>query len=71
MLQVRVQDASTGLVFFNFADRQADSGETYGTDNLIQTIIDNNFKFNLRKKGSTPNTASYDAAYSKGGNVWD
>ena len=71
LLQVRVQDASTGLVFFNFADRRADSGETYGTDNLIQTIIDNNFKFNLRKEGSRTNTTSYDAAYSKGGNVWD
>lgn len=69
-LQQRDENASLGLVFFNFADKQA-TGQQYGTDNLIQTIIDNNFKFNLRKKGSTTNTASYDAAYSKGGNVWD
>jgi len=70
-LQERTQNASTGLVFFNYADKQEGSGAQYGTDQLIQTIIDNNFKFNLRKKGSTTNTASYDAAYSKGGNVWD
>ena len=71
LLQTRSENASTGLVFFNYADKQQDSGVRYGTNELIQTIIDNNFKFNLRKKGSTPNTASYDAAYSKGGNVWD
>ena len=70
-LQERTENASTGLVFFNFADKQANSGVKYGTNELIQTIIDNNFKFNLRKEGSTTNTTSYDAAYSKGGNVWD
>lgn len=70
-LQKRTENASTGLVFFNFADKQAGSGVEYETNELIQTIIDNNFKFNLRKKVSTTNTASYDAAYSKGGNVWD
>ena len=71
LLQTRSENASTGLVFFNYADKQQDSGVRYGTNELIQTIIDNNFKFNLRKKGSTTNTTSYDAAYSKGGNVWD
>lgn len=71
LLQTRSENASTGLVFFNYADKQQDSGVKYGTNELIQTIIDNNFKFNLRKEGSTTNTTSYDAAYSKGGNVWD
>lgn len=70
-LQTRDANASLGLVYFNFADKQPTSGAQYGVDYMIQTVIDNNFKFNLRKKGSTPNTASYDAAYSKGGNVWD
>lgn len=70
-LQKRTENASTGLVFFNFADKQPGSGVLYETNELIQTIIDNNFKFNLRKEGSTTNTTSYDAAYSKGGNVWD
>ena len=54
-LQERDANASLGLVFFNFADKQA-TGQQYGTDNLIQTIIDNNFKFNLRKRGSSTDT---------------
>lgn len=54
-LQERDANASLGLVFFNFADKQA-KGQQYGTDNLIQTIIDNNFKFNLRKRGSSTDT---------------
>lgn len=70
-LQTRGQNASTGLVFFNFADKQTDSGVKYGTNELIQTVIDNNFKFNLRKEGSGTSTANYDASYSAGGNVWE
>lgn len=54
-LQERDANASLGLVFFNFADKQ-DTGKKYGTDNLIQSIIDNNFKFNLRKEGSSTDT---------------
>lgn len=70
-LQVRDKNASLGLVFFNYADKQPNSGQEYETDELIQTVIDNNFKFNLRKEGGSTNTTSYDAAYSNGGNVWD
>lgn len=55
-LQERDANASLGLVFFNFADKQQNSGQQYGTDNLIQSIIDNNFKFNLRKEGSSTDT---------------
>lgn len=51
-LQRRTANASTGLVFFNYADKQDNSGKLYGTDELIQTVIDNNFKFNLRKTGN-------------------
>lgn len=72
-LQTRSQNASTGLVFFNFADKQEGSGVKYETDELIQTIIDNNFKFNLRKEGSsetpTPSTQA-DASFANGGSVW-
>ena len=50
ILQRRTANASLGLVFFNFADKQQNSGQKYQSDWLIQTIIDNNFKFNLRKK---------------------
>lgn len=70
-LQTRVENASLGLVFFNFADKQEGSGQAYETNELIQTVIDNNFKFNLRKEGSGTSTANYDASYSAGGNVWE
>ncbi len=51
-LQTRGENASTGLVFINFADKQAGSGQEYRSDEIIQTIIDNNFKFNLRKRSN-------------------
>lgn len=71
-IQRRGQDASLGVVLMNFADKQAGSGAEYGCDALIQTIINNNFTFALRKKASTT-TTTYNAAYSKGGNAigWD
>lgn len=70
-LQNRTENAGLGLVFMNFADKQEKSGPEYKSDWLIQTLIDNNFKFALRKKGST--TTSYDANYANGGNAigWD
>lgn len=73
-LQARTQNASLGLVMMNFADKREGSGQNYKSDWLIQTIIDNNFKFALRKKpsGSTT-TTSYNASYKTGGNAvgWD
>ena len=71
-LQDRTENAGLGLVFMNFADKQTDSGAKYKSDWLIQTLIDNNFKFALRKKGSTT-TTNYNAAYHNGGNAigWD
>lgn len=71
-VQMRGQDAALGLVMMNFADKQADSGAKYGCDALIQTIINNNFTFALRKKASTT-TTTYNAAYNRGGNAigWD
>ena len=71
-LQDRAENAGLGLVFMNFADKQANSGARYKSDWLIQTLIDNNFKFALRKKGSTT-TTNYNAVYSRGGNAigWD
>ena len=72
-LQQRDENASLGLVFFNFADKQT-TGQQYGTDNLIQTIIDNNFKFNLRTETRTDDsgtaTQAADASYASGGSVW-
>lgn len=72
-IQMRGQDATLGLVMMNFADKQAGSGADYGCDALIQTIINNNFTFALRKKTSGVNTTTYNASYNRGGNAigWD
>lgn len=66
ILQKRTENAGLGLIFMNFANRNEDTGVKYKSDLLLQTIIDNNFKFALRKKGST---TTYDASYTSGGNV--
>lgn len=55
-LQNRAENAGLGLVFMNFADKQENSGAKYKSDWLIQTLIDNNFKFALRKKPSSTGT---------------
>lgn len=52
-LQKRTENAGPGLIFMNFADKQAESGAKYKSDYLIQTIIMNNRKFQLRKKESS------------------
>lgn len=74
-LQNRTENAGLGLVYMNFADMDENSGALYKSDWLIQTVIDNNFKFALRKAGGTSGTtaANYDAGYSNGGNAigWD
>lgn len=72
-LQNREENAGLGLIFMNFANRGT-TGQEYKSDLLLQTIIDNNFKFALRKKTSEPTPApSYDANYNNGGNAigWD
>lgn len=70
LLQERTQNASLGIVLLNYADKQAGSGALYQSDWLIQTIIDNNFKFALRKaSGTTNNAAASDASYTSGGSV--
>ena len=75
-LQNRTENAGLGLVYMNFADKQENSGVLYKSDWLIQTIIDNNFKFALRKKGDSEGgegTKAYNATYANGGNAigWD
>lgn len=73
-LQNREENAGLGIIFMNFADKQTESGAKYKSDWLIQTLIDNNFKFALRKKGSSTTPSSkYNATYSNGGNAvgWD
>ena len=70
-LQNREENAGLGLIFMNFANRGT-TGQEYKSDLLLQTIIDNNFKFALRKKGSST-TPTYNASYKSGGNAvgWD
>lgn len=62
LLQNRTANASLGLIFMNFADKLETSGARYKSDWLIQTIIDNNFKFALRKEPSSTTTTSYNAS---------
>ena len=47
-LQNRTEDATLGIVLMNYADPDNDY-----SGNLIQTIINNNFNFQLRTAGST------------------
>lgn len=69
-MQTRTENAAMGLIFFNFADKQKGSGQDYGTGFLIQTVIDNNFKFNLRAKPSN-GLNSGEISLGNGGDVWD
>ena len=63
LLQNRTEDATLGIVLMNYADpKNAYSG------NLIQTIINNNFNFQLRTAGSSQ-AENYNATYSNGGNA--
>lgn len=73
LLQERTENAGLGLVYMNFANRN-DDGQSYRSDWLIQTVIDNNFKFQLRMADSADDgTRTYDATYNNGGNAigWD
>ncbi|WP_294586064.1 hypothetical protein [uncultured Phocaeicola sp.] len=67
----REENAGMGLIFMNFANR-GETGKKFQSDLILQTIIDNNFKFALRKKESG-GTRTYNASYESGGNAvgWD
>lgn len=72
-LQTRSANASLGIIYMNFADMQDGSGKLYQSDWLIQTIIDNNFKFPMQMRSNGGTQTQYNAAYSRGGNAigWD
>ena len=59
----RTEDATLGIVYLNYANPT----NPY-SGNLIQTIINNNFSFQLRTDGSSQ-AESYNATYSNGGNA--
>ena len=63
LLQSRTEDATLGIVYLNYANPT----NPY-SGNLIQTIINNNFNFQLRTAGSSQ-AESYNATYSNGGNA--
>ena len=73
LLSKRKQDASLGLVYMNFADRKSEEAKKYKSDILIQSIIDNNFKFALRKVAgaATTSRATTSQANSENMNAWD
>lgn len=70
-LQLRQDNAGLGLIFMNFADRKEGYGKAYKSDLLIQTTIDNNFKFALRKKGSSRATRTEYVTRLSAGDGWD
>lgn len=69
-LQNREENAGLGLIFMNFANRGT-TGQEYKSDLLLQTIIDNNFKFALRKKGSSTTTRTEYVTPLSAGDGWD
>lgn len=70
-LQERTENAGLGLIFMNFADKQSTSGANYKSDYLIQTIIMNNRKFQLRKKGDSSTSTRTMSRTASDENVWD
>ena len=62
LLQNRTEDATLGIVLINYANPENDY-----SGNLIQTIINNNFNFQLRTRGSSQ--TAYNASYTSGGNA--
>lgn len=70
LLQERTQNAGLGLVYMNFANRN-DDGQDYRSDWLIQTVIDNNFKFQLRLDDSKQINTLSTKAIAAGGAGWD
>ena len=63
LLQGRTEDATLGIVLLNYANPQ-----NQYTGNLIQTIINNNFNFQLRTDGANQ-SETYNATYQNGGNA--
>lgn len=71
---VREQNASLGAVYMNFADNDPNFGAKFGSNVLIQTIINNNFTFQLRTRGSGTYTSTQTRGVSAGNddpNSWD
>ena len=66
LLQNRTEDATLGVVYVNFANP-----ENPYSGNLIQTIINNNFNFQLRTSGSNSRGTTTRATHATGADGWD
>lgn len=69
----RSQNAALGVVLMNYADNETNSGQRYGTADMIQAVIDNNFSFQLRTRGSGGGTtrSTSSVTHAAGGDGWD
>lgn len=70
-LQMRKENAGLGLIYMNFADDVEGYGKDCQSPELIQTIIDNNFKFQLQKKGDNQSGTRTGNISRTNGNGWD
>lgn len=69
-LNNRGQNAALGLIYMSYANRNGQVGQQYKCGELIQSIIDNNFRFQLRKAGGSSSQAQhYNATYQNGGDA--
>lgn len=69
-LNNRGQNAALGLIYMSYANRNGSVGQQYKCGELIQSIIDNNFRFQLRKAGGSSSQAQhYNATYQNGGDA--
>ena len=69
-LSNRGQNAALGLIYMSYANRKGQVGQQYKCGELIQSIIDNNFRFQLRKAGGSSSQAQhYNATYQNGGDA--
>ncbi len=69
-LNNRGQNAALGLIYMSYANRNGLVGQQYKCGELIQSIIDNNFRFQLRKAGGSSSQAQhYNATYQNGGDA--
>lgn len=69
-LNNRGQNAALGLIYMSYANRNGQVGQQYKCGELIQSVIDNNFRFQLRKAGGSSSQAQhYNATYKNGGDA--
>ena len=66
--KVKIMSVASPLAFED-ANRNTPTSLNYNCGELIQTIIDNNFRFNLRRKPTGTPAQQYNATYQNGGDA--